>query len=144
MDGEVTDAEDGGEDGAAESATTGNSLVGVESVGEGLASEKVTNGLLEGGNTRGTTNKLNDIDVLSLELGIGKSLLDVMKGIVTIALNTLKEVIQAAIELGRTVAELTFAVLEFTYKTAARFIEAAIEAGVAVVEATYGPGGSAT
>jgi len=76
LDAEVANAEDGRKDGAAECAATGNSLVGVEGVRKGLASEEVTNGLLEGGHTGGTTNKLNDIDVLGLELGIGKGLLD--------------------------------------------------------------------
>lgn len=76
LDAEVANAEDRREDSAAECATTGNSLVGVEGVGEGLASEEIANGLLEGGHTGSTTNKLNDIDILGLELGVGKGLLD--------------------------------------------------------------------
>lgn len=76
LDAEVADTEDRRKDGAAESATTGNSLVGVEGVGEGLALEKVANGPLEGGNTRSATDKLNGVDVLSLELGVGESLLN--------------------------------------------------------------------
>jgi hypothetical protein len=73
---EVANAEDRGEDSAAERAATGNSLVSVQSVRNGLALEQVANGLLEGRHTRGTTNKLDHVNVLSLELGVSKSLLN--------------------------------------------------------------------
>jgi hypothetical protein len=76
LDAEVANAEDGRKDGAAERATTGNSLVGVQSVRNGLALEQVGNGLLEGRHTRGTTNKLDHVNVLGLELGVSKSLLN--------------------------------------------------------------------
>lgn len=74
VDGEVTDAEDRGQDGAGEGATTGNGLILVESEGEGL-SEEVADLLLEDWDTSAAANHFNAVDILRLELGVGKSLL---------------------------------------------------------------------
>lgn len=76
LDAEVADTENGRQNSAAESATTGNSLVGVEGVGKGLALEQIANGPLEGGDAGSATNELDNVDVLSLELGVGESLLN--------------------------------------------------------------------
>jgi hypothetical protein len=74
VDGEVTDTEDRGQSSAAESATTGNSLVLVEGEGQALA-EELADGVLDGGDTSAATNHLNVVNVLDVELGLGKSLL---------------------------------------------------------------------
>jgi hypothetical protein len=74
VDGEVPDTENGGQSGAAESATTGNSLVLVESERQALA-EELRNGVLDGGDTSAATNHLNLINVVNSELGLRKSLL---------------------------------------------------------------------
>jgi len=74
VDGEVADTENGGKDGAGESGTTGDGLVGVEGEGKLLA-EEVLDGGLEGGDTGAATDKLDGVNVLNLQLGLGKGLL---------------------------------------------------------------------
>lgn len=75
LDSKVTDAEGGGENGAAEGGSTSESLVSVQGEGERLA-EEVLDALLEGRNTRATANNLDNIDVILGKLGLGKSLLE--------------------------------------------------------------------
>lgn len=74
VDGEVTDTEDRGQGSAAESATTGNSLVLVEGEGQALA-EELADGLLDGGDTSAATDHLDVVNVLNRKLGLGESLL---------------------------------------------------------------------
>lgn len=75
LDGEVANAEDGGENGAAEGRATGEGLIGVEGVRQRLA-EELLDALLESRDTGTTTDNLDDVDVLLGELGLGKSLLE--------------------------------------------------------------------
>lgn len=75
VDGEVTNTEDRGKGGAAESAATGNSLVLVEGEGQVLA-EELADGVFDGGHTSAATNHLDEVNVLDLELGLSKSLLE--------------------------------------------------------------------
>lgn len=75
VDGKVTDAESGGEDGTGEGATTGNGLILVKSEGQWLV-EEGGDGLLDGWNTDGSTNQLDGIDFLNGELSIIESLLE--------------------------------------------------------------------
>jgi len=72
--GEVAHTEGGREDGAAESASTGDGLVLVEGEGERLA-EEFADRLLDGGDTSAATNHLDAVDILGLELGLRKRLL---------------------------------------------------------------------
>lgn len=73
---EVTDTENRREDSAAESTAASNGLILVESEREGLAAEELGDGLLDGRHTGGTTNHLDEVDVVSGELSLSESLLD--------------------------------------------------------------------
>lgn len=75
VDGEVTDTEDRGKGSTAESTATGDGLVLVKGEGQILA-EELANGVLDGGHTSAATDHLNEVNVLNLELGLGKSLLE--------------------------------------------------------------------
>lgn len=74
LNGEVAHSENGRQDGAAESASAGNGLVGVHGVGQSLAKEGLDT-LLQSRNTRATTHNLDNVDVLLGELGLSQSLL---------------------------------------------------------------------
>lgn len=75
LDLEVADLEDRGEDSAAESAATGNSLILVHGERKLLAEESL-DALLDGGDTRATTDDLDDVDIVLGELGVGEGLLE--------------------------------------------------------------------
>lgn len=74
VNGEVTDTENRGKGSAAESTATGDGLVLVEGEGQILA-EELADGVLDSGHTGAATDHLNEVNILDLELGLGKSLL---------------------------------------------------------------------
>lgn len=73
---EVTDTEDRREDSAGEGTAASNSLILVEGERESLATEELGDGVLDGGHTGATTNHLNEVNVVSSQLSLSKSLLD--------------------------------------------------------------------
>lgn len=75
VDRKVAHAEDWRQNGTAECAATSNGLVLVQSEREGL-SEEVGHGLLDDGHTCAATNHFDVVNVLWLELGLGKGLLE--------------------------------------------------------------------
>lgn len=76
MNGELSNTEDRGERSASEGGTTCNSLVLVEGETKGLSAEESLDSLLDSGDTGGTSNKLDGVDLVDGKAGLAQSLLE--------------------------------------------------------------------
>ena len=72
LNGEVSNLEDGREDGASEGGSSSDGFVLVEGDSEGLSREESGDSLLDGGNSRRSSNELDGVDIGSLETGVGE------------------------------------------------------------------------
>jgi phage-related protein len=72
--------------------------------------------------------------VVDAAFRLGKTLIDVLHDVASLAMDLLKQVVKSAFELGKTLVEFVGSMVEFTYRAAALFIEAALDVVMTVVD----------